>query len=268
MPIFAPFSFLEQKVIVPGLDPDAQAFIDAAGITDATQQSAINTLVVDLKGAGIWTSLDIIYPFVGGTATTHKYNLKDPRDLDAAYRLGFNGTFTHNSNGITGNGTDTYGNTYLSPSNVSGGQNDIHISYYMRSYTARNGTDAGSNNGTSYSYMNARNAGGNFVTQLNGNISASLTATALTTGYFTISRQLSTSFVSSINKSHTTNSTTSVGGNGQNMYLMAYNNNGTATNFMDRNMALFTMGAGLSTAEVDDLVDINETFQTTLGRFV
>jgi hypothetical protein len=34
----------------PSVDPDAQAFITAASITNPTQQSAVNTLVVDLKG--------------------------------------------------------------------------------------------------------------------------------------------------------------------------------------------------------------------------
>ena len=49
-----------------------------------------------------------LYPFVGGTATSHKFNLKDPRDLDAAFRLQFNGGWTHNSNGVTPNGTNGY----------------------------------------------------------------------------------------------------------------------------------------------------------------
>ena len=70
-----------------GVDADAQAFITAAGITDSTQQSAIDTLVKQLKGYGIWSKMKAVYPFVGGTATTHKYNLKDPRDLNAAFRL-------------------------------------------------------------------------------------------------------------------------------------------------------------------------------------
>ena len=72
-----------------GVDPDAQAFITAASITDPTQQSAINQLVVDLKGYSIWTKMSAIYPMVGGTASSHKFNLKDPRDLDAAFRLVF-----------------------------------------------------------------------------------------------------------------------------------------------------------------------------------
>ena len=86
------------------VDPDATAFLTAAGITDPTISSAIDTLVVDLKGYGIWSKMLAIYPFVGGTATTHKWNLKDPRDLNAAYRLSFFGTITHSSTGVKGDG--------------------------------------------------------------------------------------------------------------------------------------------------------------------
>ena len=95
------------------VDPDAQAFITAAGITNPTQQTAINTLVVSLKANGIWTKMKAIYPMVGGTATSHKFNLKDPRDLDVAFRLSFVGGVTHNSNGITVNGVNGYCQTWI-----------------------------------------------------------------------------------------------------------------------------------------------------------
>ncbi len=75
------------RVASGGTDADAQAFITATAITDLTQQTAINTLVTQLKTYGIWTKMKALYPFVGGTATAHKFNLKDPRDLDAAFRL-------------------------------------------------------------------------------------------------------------------------------------------------------------------------------------
>ena len=87
-----------------GFDPDAQAFITAAGITDTTQKNAINTLVLDLKAYAIWPKFIAIYPYVGGTATTHKFNLVDPLDDNAAFRITWNGGVTHNANGITGNG--------------------------------------------------------------------------------------------------------------------------------------------------------------------
>jgi hypothetical protein len=112
-------------------DPDAQAFITAAAITDATQQAAINTLVEGMKTDGVWTKMKAIYPFVGGTASTHKYNLKDPRDLDAAFRLVFNGGWTHSSNGATPNGTNGYADTKLVPSSVLS-LNSCSFSVYSR----------------------------------------------------------------------------------------------------------------------------------------
>jgi hypothetical protein len=94
-------------------DLDADAFLLATGITDPIISAAICNLVVGLKTDGLWSQMTAIYPFVGGTATTHKYNLKDPRDLNAAYRLTFYGGWRHDSQGILGNGTNTYADTYF-----------------------------------------------------------------------------------------------------------------------------------------------------------
>ena len=117
------------------VDADAQAFLTAAGITDPTISGAINTLVVQMKADNIWTKMKAIYPMVGGTASTHKFNLKDPRDLDAAFRLVFNGGWTHSSTGATPNGTNGYANTYLAPSSVLGA-NSASIGYYSRTNSA------------------------------------------------------------------------------------------------------------------------------------
>ena len=101
--------------VVNAVDADAQAFIAAAGITNLTQASAVNTLVNDLKTYGLWTKMKALYPMVGGTATSHKFNLKDPRDLDAAFRLTFSGGWTHSSTGALPNGTTGYAETYFNP---------------------------------------------------------------------------------------------------------------------------------------------------------
>jgi hypothetical protein len=97
----------------PSIDPDAEAFLTAAAITDATITSAVDTLVTDLKTANIWTKMKAIYPMVGGSATTHKWNLKNPLDTDAAFRLVFNGGWTHSSTGALPNGTNGYANTFF-----------------------------------------------------------------------------------------------------------------------------------------------------------
>jgi hypothetical protein len=88
----------------PPFDSDAQAFITATAITDTTEQNAINALVIGLKTDLLWTKMLAVYPFVGSTATTCKYNLKNPLDTDAAFRLNFVGGWTFSNNGIQPNG--------------------------------------------------------------------------------------------------------------------------------------------------------------------
>ena len=118
-------------------DFDANAFITSAVITDNTQKAATNSLTIDLKGYSIWTKMKAIYPIVGGTATTHKFNLKNPLDTNAAFRMVFSGGWTHNSNGITGNGVNTEALTKLIPltslSTTSGS-----LGFYLRNLQSAN----------------------------------------------------------------------------------------------------------------------------------
>jgi hypothetical protein len=117
-------------------DSDADAFLLASGITDPVISSAICNLVVGLKDNGLWTKMLAIYPFVGGTATTHKFNLKNPLDTNAAYRLTFSGGWTHSATGAKPNGINAYANTYLIP---KGTLDYASLGYYSRTSTTENG---------------------------------------------------------------------------------------------------------------------------------
>jgi hypothetical protein len=112
-------------------DYDALNFVNAALISNETQQIAINTLTTDLKNAGLWSKMKAIYPFVGGTASTHRWNLKDPRNVDAAFRLTFSGGWTHSSTGADPNGTNASADTFIRPSSHLNLYN-THLSYYSR----------------------------------------------------------------------------------------------------------------------------------------
>ena len=114
-------------------DADALAFITAASITDNTQKTAINTLVTDLKTYGIWSKMKAIYPFVGGTESQHRFNLKDPRALDGAFYITFYGGMSHSNLGIVPNGTTAYADTKFNPTgNLS--VNNAHISSYINDF--------------------------------------------------------------------------------------------------------------------------------------
>ena len=111
------------------IDSDAQAFITAAAITNTNQQKSLNTLVKSLKSEGLWTKMKAIYPMVGGSAASHKFNLKDPRDVDAAFRLYFYGGLTHTGSGVYFNGSNSWCDTRLNAaSNLSA--TSTHLSFY------------------------------------------------------------------------------------------------------------------------------------------
>lgn len=118
-------------ILTPIYDADAQAFITAAGITDSIQQSAIINFVIGLKTDNIWSKFQALYPFVGGNATSHKYNLKNPLDTDAAFRLLFTGGWTHATTGAQPNGVNGYANTFLTPSVVQS-LNNNGLGAYMK----------------------------------------------------------------------------------------------------------------------------------------
>jgi hypothetical protein len=250
-------------------DADAQAFIDAAGITDATQQSAVNQLVLDLKSANIWTKMKAIYPIVGGTASTHKWNLKDPRDLDAAFRLTFATGWTHASTGMTPNGA-TYANTYLVPSSAIT-LNSVHISYYSRTnITPAASTDIGSwtNTSTNYTLLALGTTLGSYAGLQQTSFSDyPVFADADSRGFYMATR--TSSSLSSIYKNGVlkdTSAQTSTG-NGTNSFYIG-SGNGNNPNYSTKQCAFASIGDGLTDAEAANFYTAVQNYQTTLGRNV
>lgn len=106
-------------------DPATTLFTTAAGITDDGQAATVNTLIVSLKSTGLWNKLLAIYPMIGGTEQAHKFNLKDARDADDAYRLTFMNNPVHNDVGVNWNDT-SYAKTHLTVPSIA----NASIGYY------------------------------------------------------------------------------------------------------------------------------------------
>jgi len=247
-------------------DTDAQAFITAASITDPTQQSAVNQLVVDLKSASIWTKMEAVYPMVGGSASSHKYNLKDPRDLDAAFRLGFSGGLTHNSNGVTGGGINGYFSTYIVPFSILQ-LNNTSIWAYSRTQIALDGSVliASESNPISDSIqINPRNSSDISSVRLNSSDFATLSSTN-STGLFGVSRANSSNVNYWIRGVKNTLTLASSGLNASNIVGLYFSGTGT---YSQRNICFTAIGQGLSDTEADDLYTAVQTYQTTLSRNV
>jgi hypothetical protein len=121
-------------------DDDALNIINTIRLVDGVELSLnervyVNYIVTNFKKIGVWSKIRALYGFVGGTAASHKWNWKDMRDLDAAFRLQFFGGITHSNLGIKGNGTTGYANTFFTPS-VSGVQGSTHLSVYCNENTS------------------------------------------------------------------------------------------------------------------------------------
>lgn len=243
------------------VDPDAQAFITAAGITDATQKTAINTLVVSLKTDGIWSKMKAIYPFVGGTATSHKFNLKNPLDTNAAFRLVFSGGITHSSNGVTGNGTNGFADTFLNDQTDLSIDNK-HISIYQRNVLS---TTSGSSMGIANSNRFYLNFSGSNYSTLGMNQSPFAIQTPQQ-GMFIMSKIIPNEFkyyqnaLTAVTKTGTNNP--------QNFkhFILACNNGGSGFDYSLANIAFASLGTGLSVTDVANLRTNVQAFQTSLGR--
>jgi hypothetical protein len=258
---------------IVGIDADAQAFITAAAITDSVQINAINTLVEGMKTDGLWTKMKAIYPFVGGTASTHKWNLKDPRDLDAAFRLVFNGGWTHSSNGATPNGTNGWADTKLNGLSVLT-NNNYHLSHYSRSQiTSINAVDIGIISSTqmiglSQHYSSSGKKGfvcGDYLTSV---IEANNTNTL---GFLVGSRTSQTSAKMYMNSVQTGSTLTLSNPNTIPNVAFSISSNRTPLfqqEYSSRQVAFSTIGDGLTDTEAVNLYTRVQAYQTALSRQV
>jgi hypothetical protein len=249
-----------------GFDADAQAFITAAAITDPTQQAAINTLVVDLKGYGLWTNMKALYPFVGSTASQQKFNLKDPLDLDAAFRLQFLGGWTHSANGALPNGTNAYADTFLTPSTTL-----TLNSHSFGIYSRTNNTSGTQVYGClssigGFKFLQNNLTAASFIS---GSISNTINYTANpSTSLLMLSRTSATlakAFRAGVLLATNTVAVTNLPP--VKFYLGARNNTGGEF-FTNHEVAFAFLADGLNDTEAANFYTAVQAFQTTLGRQV
>ena len=263
---------LGRQVGVPSVsDADAQAFLNAAEITNVTQANAVNTLVIGMKAQGLWTKMKAVYPMVGGTATSHMYNLKDPRNLDAAYRLQFTGGWTHSALGALPNGVNTLARTYLVPTTALN-TNDHALFFYLNTNNPNVATDPLDMG--SIEDVNRRLVLYSRLDVFGGTADAaavSIPYVAPRACFALITKQSAT--VSSAFKNATKVVTAASGGTPPPLYDIIFGNcriSGTpyGIGWSTNRFAMVGISDGLSDADSVNLYNLTQTFQTTLGRQV
>lgn len=244
------------------LDSSTQTFVTSGSITNLDQREAVNNLVLGLKSDGLWTEMKAVYPLVGGTATAHSLNLVNTTQ----YKVSWSGGLTHSSTGVSGSGVNGGGDTGISPS-AALLQDSTHLSFYCRSNIVGNYLDMGQSTGNRndlYLYASRMFASVNSATV--NSVTDTSTYVTDTRGFYAISRTASNVLKGYQNTTTIINNTAASSTRpNQNITLLYMNGFG---GYSPREYAFFTIGNGLSDAQMTKLYNRIQTFQTALNRQV
>jgi hypothetical protein len=251
---------------IASFDADAVAFFNrvttAGGTLSATEKAAVNTLVVDMKAAGIWSGMKAIYPMVGASAAACAQNLKSSS---------FTGTFTSGwtfaSTGVTGNGSSSYFDTTFKPgtdASLSGFSFGGYLRLNLTTPVQVDGVTTGSTSPFSqHNFVSAN--------MFSGDIANIISYTGNPSQRMFVHRRTSSSFAESYRNSTSlgTNTSTASGLPTGNFYLGARNDgSGSIVLYTSQQYAFYFFGLSLTNQNALDLTTAVNTFQTTLSRNV
>lgn len=116
-------------------------FFDDIGVDEADWDILVNDLFLQLKEFEIYDKIKAFYPLAGGTPESIRYNAKDPRNANNAFRLTAVGSPTVSAFGVQGNGTSQYYRTHLNNNQLS--QNESGMYFYSRTNSSNDIADIG-----------------------------------------------------------------------------------------------------------------------------
>lgn len=242
------------------------AWLSAIGKTYNEVRSAVCSHFTSLKNDGLWNKggNDAYYLPIGNTSTQRKFNVYNPNDSDAAFRLSFNGGITFTNFGIKGNGvngwTDTFWNANSfasstaaafaidSEDNITGGNQIMGV--FLTSGTSRMWVNLG-----------ATPSGNIQIANINA-----IFYTGTRKGLF-FSRRSGAAFNESYRDSSSLGTTAATFSPSLfNFYLNALNNNGTPTFFAQHGVRMALLSGGdYSDADKTAFELHYNNFKTELG---
>jgi hypothetical protein len=251
-----------------GFDSDAQAFFDrvtaAGGTLSATEKTAVDTLVKQMKLDGTWTPMKAIYPMVGASAAACAQNLKS-----SSFTGSFTSGWTFASTGVTPNGTSAFMDTGLIPSSELS-LNGQSYTYYSTIDTAGGSKrEMGGQTGTVLKDVGLliKFSGNLFYAIIGGNTYPNV-SNSNSKGMYTINRTDLLNVKGFKNGSLVINSLQSTELLTISIYLGARNLDGVGNNFSDRECAFSSIGDGLTNTQASNFYTAVQAFQTTLSRQV
>lgn len=246
-------------------DNAVDTFISAASITDNTQKYALNVLLSSARTGDWWNDAVAIYPIVGGTSTAHSYNLKST----VQFQLTFNGSWTHSSGGMEGDGSTAYAQTGIVPS-TDLQNDDKYIAIYNTKNSNPSGTviDAGVSTAGKGLYITVRanSASQGYTDSSTVNV---YSAASYTGGLVQINRLSMSDFKLFLNdtEAHSNTTTETAYDQTAEIYIGAANSAGPI-GYSDKKYAFIALGAGMSNTKQARFYKDVQRYQTILGRQV
>jgi hypothetical protein len=240
-------------------DNDANNYCIAAGITDLTERQAIYFLVQELKRVNLWNRILAIYPLRGGTAESTSFNLRNP----ARFKITWINAPTFSFEGVTGNGTNQYGNTGINASTQLTNSN-VSMSFYSRT-AGISGLRCGigaQQAGIDFSLFTQGATGFTRIIQLQ----AFYTGAASSQGLFLGCRS-SLSDMRSYYRGALTSTISTTASNqvpNQNIFLLA-RNSGTPDSYTTQQCSFAHLGLAMNDSEAETFSQIVQQYQTILG---
>ena len=247
------------------VDTSASNFFTATGITDDTIKGAITELVKALKDSGLWNKMEVLYPFAGGSADAHAYNLVDT----STFKINWNGSITHGAFGILP-AVNAYGDTGYNPNTQLGpspGSSAIGAYIYSPSSTLSGivGLANSSYNNQFLLFNNAGNTGSSQQSSGGGNPGVTATKGS---GAWVASRSSQTLlrlFNNGTQVNENTTDASSLTIASLNAYVGATNLAGAASGVADT-LSFAFISSGFSNAEASQMSDIMEQYARRLDR--
>ena len=254
------------------LDPDVKKYKNKSGVSDGVIIPLVNTYVTELKAAGLWSKFYAIYPFLGGTASTSSFNLKDAD----SYQISWTGGMTYSTLGVDFNGTTGFGDTNFDFSALSSTIEDIHFSFCTTDANGglanipmgvgstaaddriRIAFDAGTNNYYADMWSNADVAGRVLVSGMGAPAGHYLATRYNDSAAFVYLDGVQMALNSTtVNVSEVPSDT---------FYIGAANVAGVAAGFTTKTFGLATIGKYMTGTDMTSFQTITDKFLTSLGR--
>lgn len=253
-----------------GFDPDAQAYINAMaslfGTITPTASGATNSLFTQLKGAGLYSKIRVMYPILGGNLNTSALNAVN---LGSNY-ITWNNSPSVSASGITYNGTNQWGDTGWAASDDPAIYSAGTIGYYCNQpNTVAFGGEMMAIDGSGQNRWGTFGESSFWLSDwgLNGNF-ARVTTSSTYTGGTIICRSTTASTAQEVWYNNVSQGSATGGDRDNASGFTDTIEVGRRADgyYTDGRYAFYFIAEYMDNAEVANMTTIINTFQTTLGR--